>query len=412
MYQKTPILSIKVTTLLIVTLLLIVWCIGVSIAAPRYSPDQPKRKELETKRKKLNAEIKQTTALLNSATSERKASAADLATLQKQLRNREEMQQIIKNEMVANDDRAMRAESLIQSLESDMQRLQVDYGKIMRAAYRYKRYNTTMTFVFAAEGFNDAYRRWQYLHRYNDYRKRQVQLIIETQKSLKEQKSELEASRASKAELLATEQQNTVAIKQETAKKDELVKELRKKEGSLKGDIAKLEAQKEALNSAIESAIRTNEKIVNSRNRTDAALPKLDATERALDANFSKNRGRLTAPVAGSIITHFGAHPHPIAPSLMVQSNGVTYRVPSGNPVKAVFEGKVNLINFINGSSYCIIIEHGGYYTAYSGIGKASVSKGEKVKTGDVLGTVANNGEVEFQVWHGIQKLNPEVWVR
>ena len=50
------------------------------------------------------------------------------------------------------------------------------------------------TFVFAANNFNDAYRRWQYLRRYNDYRKRQVQLIIETQKSLKEQKAELEAA--------------------------------------------------------------------------------------------------------------------------------------------------------------------------------------------------------------------------
>ncbi len=383
-----------------------------AIAAPRFSPDQPKRKDLETKRKKLNAEIKQTTALLNSATSERKASVADLATLQKQLRNREEMQQIIKNEIVANDDRALRAESLIQSLEADMGRLQVDYGKIMRSAYRYKRNNTSMAFVFAADGFNDAYRRWQYLRRYNDYRKRQVQLIIETQKSLKEQKAELEASRTSKQELLATEQQNTIAIKQETAKKDEMVKELRKKEGSLKGDIAKLEAQKEALNSAIESAIRSNEKIVNSRNRTDAALPKLDATERALDASFAKNRGRLSSPVSGSIITHFGSHPHPIAPTLTVQSNGVTYRVAAGNPVKAVFDGKVNLINFINGSSYCVIVEHGGYYTAYSGIGRASVSKGEKVKTGDILGTVASNGEVEFQVWHGTQKMNPEVWIK
>ena len=66
----------------------------------------------------------------------------------------------------------------------------------------------------------------------------------------------------------------------------------------------------------------------------------------------------------------------------------------------------------INGSNYCIIIEHGGYYTAYSGIGRAFVSKGEKVALSDIIGTASSNGEVEFQVWHGTQKLNPEVWVR
>ena len=408
MHNTTSIFSTKIAILL-----LIVCCARFAIAAPRFNPtDQPKRKELETKRKKLNAEIKQTTALLNNATSERKASAADLATLQKQLHNREAVQRIIKDEIVANDDRAVRAESLIESLGSDMTHLEVDYGKIMRSAYRYKRHNTAATFVFAANNFNDAYRRWQYLRRYNDYRKRQVQLIIETQKSLKEQKAELEAAHLSQTELLAQEQQNTVAIKQETVKKDHLVKQLRQKEGNLKGDISKLESQKEALNSAIESAIRGNEKVVNSRNRTDAALPKLDAGERILDASFAKNRGRLAPPTSGSIITHFGSHPHPLSPTIIVQSNGITYRVGSGSSVKAVFDGKVNMVNFINGSNYCIIIEHGGYYTAYSGIGKSTVSKGEKVKTGDLIGTAANNGEVEFQVWHGVQKLNPEVWIQ
>ncbi|MEY4926122.1 MAG: hypothetical protein RI894_558 [Bacteroidota bacterium] len=393
--------------------ILLLYCVNCAFAAPRFSPtDQPKRKELESKRKKLNEEIKQTNALLNSATSQRKANAADLATLQKQLRNREEVQRVIKEEIISNEDRALRAESLIQSLDTDMGRLQVDYGKIMRSAYRYQRHNTSLVFLFASNGFNDAYRRWQYLRRYNDYRKRQVQLIIETQKSLREQKVELEAARITQAELLLQEQQNTVAIKQETSKKDLLVKQLRQKEGNLQGEVSKLQAQKEALNSAIESAIRSNEKVISSRNRTDAALPKLDAGERILDANFAKNRGRLSPPVNGAIIGHFGAHPHPISPSIIVQSNGLTYRVAAGSPVKTVFDGKVNLVNFITGTSYCIIIEHGGYYTAYSGIGKASVSKGEKVNVGDVIGTVANNGEVEFQVWHGTQKMNPEVWVR
>lgn len=407
-------MSVKTTrTVLFVALSL---AVSLLFAAPRFTPytppEQPKRKELELKRRKLNAEIKQTNSLLTTATAERKATAADLATLQKQLRSREEMQQLIKDEIAANQDHALRAEALIQALETDMTRLQADYAKILRAAYRYKRQNTAAVFLFAATGFNDAYRRWQYLRRYNDYRKRQVQLILETQKSLREQKLELESARSTQTELLETAQQNTIAIKTETVKKDQLVKQLKQKEGDLQGDILKLERQKEALNSAIEAAIRSNERVVNVRNRTDAALPKLDATDRVLDANFSKNRGKLSPPVNGTIITHFGAHPHPISPSVMIQSNGITYRVETGSPVKAVFDGKVNMVSFITGTSYCIIIEHGAYYTAYSGVAKSNVVKGDKVKTGDVLGTASSAGSIEFQVWHRVEKLNPEVWIR
>ncbi len=380
---------------------------------PQNPRSNVQRRAMEANRRKLTDEIKTTNTILNTTTAERKATSVQLATLQKQLRNRENLINTIKTELIDTDARMAQAESLIVGLESDMVRLGADYGKMMRAAYRYKRTNSSLLFLFAARGFNDAYRRWQYIHRYNEQRLRQVKVIRSTKQSLEEQKQEMVASRQKKEELLAAEEQNKVALKSEAKEKDDMVRLLSRKETDLRAEMNKMEAAKEKLNVAIENSIRAKVKTEKTVNRTDRAIvmPALTASEKVIDGSFSKNKGRLSAPTEGTIIDHFGTHPHPALPNLKIANNGVTYRAPVGAAVKAVFEGVVHSVNFVSGNEYCVLIEHGGYYTVYAHVNKVSVRKGEKVSTRQVIGSVTS-GEMHFEVWRGMLKLNPEIWLQ
>jgi septal ring factor EnvC (AmiA/AmiB activator) len=62
-----------------------------------------------------------------------------------------------------------------------------------------------------------------------------------------------------------------------------------------------------------------------------------------------------------------------------------------------------------------IIIKHGEYLTVYSNLASASVSKGQKVKTGAALGTTGENDEgqpeAHLEIWQGKTKLNPTAWI-
>ena len=89
----------------------------------------------------------------------------------------------------------------------------------------------------------------------------------------------------------------------------------------------------------------------------------------------------------------------------------MTYRAPVGAAVRAVFEGVVHSVNFVSGNENCVLLEHGGYYTVYAHINKVSVRKGDKVSTRQVIGSVTS-GEMHFEVWRGMLKLNPEIWLQ
>ena len=64
-----------------------------------------------------------------------------------------------------------------------------------------------------------------------------------------------------------------------------------------------------------------------------------------------------------------------------------------------------------------VILKHGKYFTTYSNLGSVSVSKGQQVKMGTVLGRVAEKdegrGELEFLITDDKNRnLDPEKWLR
>jgi murein DD-endopeptidase MepM/ murein hydrolase activator NlpD len=77
-----------------------------------------------------------------------------------------------------------------------------------------------------------------------------------------------------------------------------------------------------------------------------------------------------------------------------------------------VFDGVVE--NVFNVSEVqAVMVRHGKYFTTYSNLSTVSVTKGEKVHMGQILGQVDANGQLEFVV--SDEKLNnydPERWLK
>ncbi|WP_167013335.1 murein hydrolase activator EnvC [Chitinophaga sp. Cy-1792] len=138
----------------------------------------------------------------------------------------------------------------------------------------------------------------------------------------------------------------------------------------------------------------------------------------ALSESFEANRGKLPWPVdAGNIIEHFGIHQHAVMEHITVPSDGIVLSTTKGGPVRSIFDGEVKSVVVMPGMGYMIIIRHGQYFTTYVRLQTTRVKKGDMVKTGQVIGTagvneIENTGEVELQIWKGINKQNPEQWIR
>lgn len=143
----------------------------------------------------------------------------------------------------------------------------------------------------------------------------------------------------------------------------------------------------------------------------------MNAEEAKLASSFGALRGRMPFPVpSGFISDHFGVHKHPILKGVMINNNGIDIQTSPGSAVHSVYEGVVQSVVNIPGINMVVAIQHGDYFTVYSKLDNVSVSTGQRVKTGQRIGSVASDddgtAEINFQVWKNTIRQNPEAWLR
>ena len=89
-----------------------------------------------------------------------------------------------------------------------------------------------------------------------------------------------------------------------------------------------------------------------------------------------------------------------------IQCADGTYIPAFGNRVKLVSSTTPGVFEFYN---------HGNYFSFYCKLGSVNVKSGDKVKTGQKIGTVDTIGDetqLHFQIWSGRTPQNPEAWLR
>jgi murein DD-endopeptidase MepM/ murein hydrolase activator NlpD len=125
----------------------------------------------------------------------------------------------------------------------------------------------------------------------------------------------------------------------------------------------------------------------------------------------------LPWPVDRGVISEsFGTHPHPVLKGITTNNNGINISAPAGASVKAIYDGEVTGVISIPGANMAVILKHGEYLTVYSNLASVSVSKGQKIHTGQVVGVAdkddsGNKSEAHLEIWKGKTKLNPAAWI-
>lgn len=128
---------------------------------------------------------------------------------------------------------------------------------------------------------------------------------------------------------------------------------------------------------------------------------------------FSKHKGRLTWPVAGTLLHEFGQP----RVSDKINWNGVVLGAPRGREVRAVYHGRVAFADWLAGMGLLVIIDHGeGYMTLYGYNETLLKNAGDWVAPGDVIATVGDSGgqqqsSVYFELRHGTKPINPRLWI-
>jgi len=370
------------------------------------------RAELESQRRSILQRIELNNELLKKSEKEESATLSQLEGVESRIRLQQELIGTMKKELGALGNSITSSENEIDRLKASQEDLKEQQGKQLRQAYIRRKMENDLVYLLSAESINQAFARWRYLeamsrvrrHTFEKYASQQDSIVVEVQR--------LQSLRADKQQLAedAIDQEKELVSSRQKSKS--LLSKLRKRESEIRAELDKQQRESERLANEIERLIRAE---VNKAESSGTSLPNAPALA-ALTADFDKNKGKLPWPVDRGMITgKFGDQPHPVIRSIKISNNGIDITAPPGEPVRAIFNGVVVGKKVIPGFDYMVIIKHGSYYSVYSRLQEVNVDSGSKIRTGQVIGKLSNDGDdnpkLHFEIWKGKVKTNPESWI-
>ena len=205
-----------------------------------------------------------------------------------------------------------------------------------------------------------------------------------------------------------------LAVETDYKKQIEMMIRERKKRSKLLDDIRKKRSlQLAALESLNQAATELDQTI----NALKSELALFEPRQRESSKDFSALKGLLNMPVKGKIVSFFGPHRNKKFNVLNFQS-GIEIKADRGEPIRAVYDGRVLYAEWFKGYGNMIIIDHGdNYYTIYAHAQELFASKGDLVEKGEVVATVGDSGSMigpslHFEVRHHGKPVDPLKWLK
>lgn len=129
-------------------------------------------------------------------------------------------------------------------------------------------------------------------------------------------------------------------------------------------------------------------------------------------SGVGESRQGLLAPVPGRQSSSYGMRRHPIL-GYSRMHRGIDFRAAYGTPIYAVTDGTVNFAGRHGGHGNFVRISHGGgLETGYAHMSRFAVSRGQKVRRGQVIGYVGSTGlstgpHLHYEMYRNGVSVNP-----
>jgi Membrane-bound metallopeptidase len=385
--------------------------VGAAVSAQDTRRQESRKAQLEKEIAAINRQLKD-----NARSSSR--ALTDLALVRRKIAARQELIAESDREIRALDDSMKVRQQEIDRLQARHDTLSLYYNRLVRGAYKNRDSRLWYMYILSSENIGQAVRRFGYLKGLSRNMSEQAKRIQETAAELELEKERLAGLKEEAQVLRGQRQADVDALRGEEGESAGLVARLEKDRRKYQNDLKKKNREVEALNREIAEIIRKATAKPKSGGKSTSKGGKTTSTavDETLSKNFAANKGRLPWPVEGTVIESYGQHYHPVYKNVKLPfNNGVTLAVARGAQAHAVFDGTVAQVVVIPGYNQCVLVQHGSYFTFYCKLKAVSVKAGEKVKTGQVLGTVdtlSGEDQFHFQLWQERTPQNPENWLR
>lgn len=364
----------------------------------------------------VKKEIKERKQLLKKTAKVEQQVSGELQTIDRNLKQKEAQFASLAKELQGVERTISKTETEINAVKDEVEQKKHEIERRLVAVYKAGEIGNVRIF-YSSESFPQMVENLRYMKSviendrklFADYNKKIAELsklkaVLENDANRKERlkisinqkKQEIEGEKSNKAAYL-------VKVRQDKQAHLASLRELQANAGRLQAMVRKLEAMsRKSYTSKAQKPSSTG---------TSPAVPPVS------DKGFGAQRGRLSLPVGGKIVSGFGRHKHPEFNSYTV-SNGISIAAPSGADIKAVYEGKVIFANYFKGYGNMVIVDHGGgFFSLYAHASRIAKRVGAEVARNE---TIASVGDVDsprgdmlyFEIRYQGRPVDPASWCR
>ena len=261
----------------------------------------------------------------------------------------------------------------------------------------------SLRMMASAESLNEFFQQKMALQRFLANDQRAMEVFVRDKNRVLKALKRFNSQKKKKRDLEYSLSNEIVEMLNVKGRKASLLEKIRMEKAYHLASIKSLNRAATDLSAKIES-IKSDEK---------EAARKADADK----MGFTDHKGLLEMPVKGKIINQFGLYK---STEFNIENfrRGIDIKSDMGEPIHAVFQGRVLYSRWFKGYGNIIIIDHGkGYYTLYAHLEKLHKKKGDDVSTGEVIATVGDSGSIVgaalyFEVRHHGKPIDPMQWIK
>ncbi|WP_036823403.1 murein hydrolase activator EnvC family protein [Photobacterium sanctipauli] len=207
-------------------------------------------------------------------------------------------------------------------------------------------------------------------------------------------------------QLESQRQQQTTLLAKLTKEKTQLEAEQRQRQKTVRSLTGQIRSDSQYL-----AELKDNEKrLVKEIARAKAAAA--EAARRAPMNGLSKHKGKLAWPVKGPVIHSYNSQQQG-----ELRWKGMVIGQQTGNPVKAVYSGKVVFADWLRGYGLMVVVDHGKGDMSFYGYNQTLLKKvGDTVQANESIALVGDSGGQDrsalyFEIRRKGTPTNPTSWL-
>jgi septal ring factor EnvC (AmiA/AmiB activator) len=319
----------------------------------------------------------------------------------------------LKDEEKSLSDDIDRDRALIGTLSDRVGFLKQEYARYVTTAYKSGR-TYDLELLLTSRSLNQMLIRSEYLKRFSEQRRQDLDSISDQRADLQAQNTKLERQLANRRQLIAEKAREEKKLAGRVQSRKALLATIRKDKRNFTREINRKIEDAKKLEQLVAGLI-DREKAGPGRKPPDQSTRPGGSVSRP-GTGFDLLRGKLSWPVSqGKIIGRFGIQENRTLHTV-TQNTGIDIGVSSGTVVDAVAAGEVSTIWWLPSFGNLVIVNHqGGYRTVYAHLLEISVNEGDDVKEGDQIGKsgeALSGPQLHFEIWKDREKQDPLQWLQ